>query len=235
MLYEDDPNDGYLKFMGLVLKRRDNCDLVKDVYGGILHHLMRADIPSAIDFLYDSLEQLINGKVPMDKLAITKALRGDYKNPAAIAHRVLADRIGQRDPGNKPKPGDRLKYVYVVKKGAKLQGDKIETPEFIVENKLQIDYTHYITNQLMKPLQQLFGLAIENIWELQNKHPAIKTFRKEMEVLKRETNGDIETFMKRREKYTSAKVKVLLFDKFLTKVFNAQNGVRTMNDFFGSK
>lgn len=62
MLYEDDPNDGYLKFMGLVLKRRDNCDLVKDVYGGILHHLMNGDIAAAIQFLYDSLDNLIQGK-----------------------------------------------------------------------------------------------------------------------------------------------------------------------------
>jgi len=232
MLYEDDPNDGYLKFMGLVLKRRDNCDLVKDVYGGILHQLMKGDIKAAIQFLYDSLENLIQGKVPTDKLAITKALRGDYKNPAAIAHRVLADRIAQRDPGNKPKPGDRMKYLYFYNKGAKLQGDKIETPEFIAENKLNIDYTHYITNQLMKPLQQLFGLAIEQIWELQNKKPAIRTFRKDMAALKAETDGDIETFMKKREKYTSAKVKALLFDKFLEKIFNQQNGVRTMNEFF---
>ena len=235
MLYEDDPNDGYLKFMGLVLKRRDNCDLVKDVYGGILHHLMRADIPSAIQFLYDSLEQLIGGKVPMDKLAITKALRGDYKNPAAIAHRVLADRIGQRDPGNKPKAGDRMKYVYVVKKGAKLQGEKIETPDYIVANRLPIDYTHYITNQLMKPLQQLFGLAVEQIWELEKKPAEITKFRKDMAELTRETAGDLEVFMKKREKYTSAKVKALLFDKFLAKVFNIQNGVRTMDSFYGKR
>jgi hypothetical protein len=236
MLYEDDPDDGYLKFMGLVLKRRDNCDLVKDVYGGVLHELMNgSNIQSAIHFLYDSLENLIQGRVPMDKLAITKALRGDYKNPAAIAHRVLADRIAQRDPGNKPKPGDRMKYVYIVNKQAKLQGDKIETPEFIVENKLKIDYTHYITNQLMKPLQQLFGLAIVQIWDLQNKKTAIKTFNKDMAALEAESGGDLEMFMKKKEKYTSAKVKTLLFDKFLEKIYNQQNGIRTMAELFSGR
>lgn len=87
----------------------------------------------------------------------------------------------------------------------------------------------------MKPLQQLFGLAIEQIWEMQNKGSAIKTFRKDMEALKKETGDDLEAFMKKREKYTSAKVKVLLFDKILTKVFNQQNGVRTMGEFFVKK
>jgi len=237
MLYEEDPNKGKLKYMGLVLKRRDNCDLVKDIYGGVLNILMKESetVQSAIDFLNRSLTDLIDGKVSMDKLMITKALRSYYKNPQQIAHRVLADRMGKRDPGNKPKPGDRIKYVYVVNPDKKaLQGDKIETPEFIVENKIPIDYTHYITNQLMKPLQQLFGLALTQIWESQKKQQLIRAFKKEMIVLEKE-NPDLETFMKKREKYTSKKVKEMLFDKFLQKIFNSQNGIRTLDDMFGKK
>ena len=56
---------------------------------------------------------LIEGKVSMDKLAITKALRGYYKNPNQIGHAVLAERIGKRDPGNKPKAGDSGYNSYV--------------------------------------------------------------------------------------------------------------------------
>ena len=44
-----------------------------------------------------------------------------------------------------------------------MQGDKIETPEYIKEHKLQPYYAHYITNQIMKPLQQLFALILEDI------------------------------------------------------------------------
>jgi DNA polymerase elongation subunit (family B) len=235
-LYEEDPNKGKLKFMGLVLKRRDNCDLVKDVYGGILDYLMKENLKGAIDFLNQSLQDLIDGKVPMDKLAITKALRGDYKNPQQIAHRVLADRMGKRDPGNKPKPGDRIKYVYIVNPDKKaLQGDKIETPDFIVQNKIPIDYTHYITNQLMKPLQQLFGLAVEQIWELQNKSQLIRAFKKEMIVLEKEYGSDMEAMMKKKEKYCSQKVKTILFDGFLQKIFNQQHGIRKIMDCFGIK
>jgi DNA polymerase elongation subunit (family B) len=237
MLYEEDPNKGKLKFMGLVLKRRDNCDLVKDIYGGVLNILMKESetIQSAIDFLGRSLQDLIDGKVPMEKLMITKALRSDYKNPQQIAHRVLADRMGKRDPGNKPKPGDRIKYVYIVNHDRKaLQGDKIETPEYITENKIPIDYTHYITNQLMKPLQQLFGLALTQIWEYQKKHTLIRTFHKDMAALEKE-NPNMETFMKKKEKYCSAKIKTILFDKFLQKIFNQQNGIQTLFECFRKK
>ena len=240
MLYEEDPNKGKLKFMGLVLKRRDNCDLVKDVYGGVLDYLMKEDLIGARGFLDKSLQDLIDGKVPMDKLAITKALRGDYKNPQQIAHRVLADRIGKRDPGNKPKSGDRIKYIYIVNpdKNA-LQGDKIETPDFIIQNKLSIDYTHYITNQLMKPLQQLFGLAIVQILESDKKIPMIRTYHKDMALLEKEYPMDgsetTETFMKKKEKYCSQKIKTILFDKFLQQIFNKQHGIRTLDGFMVKK
>jgi DNA polymerase elongation subunit (family B) len=237
MLYEEDPDKCKLKYMGLVLKRRDNCDLVKDVYGGVLNILMKENnIQAAIDYLYKCLDELTVGNVAMDKLTITKALRGYYKNPKQIAHCVLADRISKRDPGNKPKPGDRMKYVYINNDNKRaLQGDKIETPEFIVANKLQINYTHYITNQLMKPLQQLFGLALEQIWELQNKRRACREFKKKMEVLEKDCCGDLEMYMKKREKYCSVEIKTLLFDKFLTKIYQSQNGIRTLSEFWAKK
>ena len=234
MLYEEDPNKGKMKYMGLSLKRRDSCDYLKDTYGGILNILMKENnIRSAIQFLEKSLDELVKGNVSMDKLMMTKALRGDYKNPQQIAHRVLADRIGQRDPGNKPKPGDRMRFVHVVNDNKKaLQGEKIETPEFIVENKLKIDYIFYITNQLMKPLQQLLGLALEQIWTYQGKHLALKEFKKEVVKVEKENGDNLEVFMKKREKMTSAKIKVLLFDKVLNKIQNDKQGMREITTFY---
>ena len=245
MLYEEDPNKGKLKFMGLSLKRRDACDYLKDTYGGILNILMDNQpntINLATSFLKKSLQNLITEKVAMDKLAITKSLRSDYKNPQTIAHKVLADRIGRRDPGNKPKPGDRIKYLFVTNPDKKaLLGEKIETPEFIIENKMKIDYLYYITNQLMKPLQQLFGLAVDQILlqDPQKNKGALLQYKKDIELMKQETteNGewDIETFMKKKEKYCSTKIKGLLFEEFLQNIHNKNNGVRTIHDFFSKK
>jgi DNA polymerase elongation subunit (family B) len=190
------------------------------------------NIQSAMQFLAKSLNDLVTGNVSMDKLAITKALRSGYKNPKQIGHFVLAERIGKRDPGNKPKPGDRMKFVFIVNDTPKaLMGDKIETPEFIVENNLKLDYTHYITNQLMKPLQQLFGLALEQIWEMQGKKTAIRNYRTEIKKMTNEFT-DIEVFMKKKEKFCSAKVKLLLFDDVLSKIYNQKNNIQTITSFF---
>jgi DNA polymerase elongation subunit (family B) len=235
MLYEDNPNKGKLKYMGLPLKRRDSCDYMKDVYGGVLDILMKStDIKLATNHLQERLDDLILGKVPMEKLAITKALRSDYKNPESIGHNVLAERIGKRDPGNKPKSGDRIKFVFIQNDNKKaLQGDKMETPEFIIENNLPIDYNHYITNQLMKPLMQLFGLEVEKIWKAEGRWSAIKEYKKVIKNLEEEY-PDLETFMKKKEKVCAAKVKELLFDKVLTKIHNDKNGIRQITQWFNA-
>jgi len=237
MLYETNPNKGKLKYMGLSIKRRDSCDYWKDTYGGILNILMKEnDIRKATEYLDKALTDLIQGNVAMDKLMITRALRSDYKNPQSIAHKVLADRIGKRDPGNKPKPGDRIKFVFIHPPGPVkklLLGERIETPEFILENGLKIDYTYYITNQLMKPLQQLFGLAVEKIWEYQKKPGAIKTYRKDLAQLEKDFGANYELFTKKKEKYCSLKVKVLLFDKILNKIANDRNRNFMITDFYG--
>ena len=248
MLYEEDPNKGKLKFMGLSLKRRDACDYLKDTYGGILNILMDAATSSntihhATEFLKNSLQNLIDGKVSMDKLAITKSLRSDYKNPQSIAHRVLADRIGHRDPGNKPKPGDRIKYLFITNPDKKaLLGERVETPEFIIGNKKEIDNMYYITNQLMKPLQQLFGLAVDQILEqdLSKNKGTLAQYKKDIDAMKVETTTidgewDIETYMKKKEKYCSAKIKTLLFEGFLQKINNKTNKIRSIDDMFKKK
>ena len=72
ILYEDEPTNGYLKYMGLSIKRRDSCDYLKDTYGEIINILMqKQNIEQAIEYLNNSLQRLIDGNVPMEKLSIT--------------------------------------------------------------------------------------------------------------------------------------------------------------------
>ena len=237
MLYETDPNKGKRKEMGIVLKRRDNAPIVKDIYGGIIDILMKKqNIPEAIDFLRSSLQNIVDEKYAMDKLIITKSLRSGYKNPKSIAHKVLADRITARDPGNKPSSGDRIPFVYVATKDKKaLQGDKIETPTFIKENGLKIDYSFYITNQIMKPVQQVFALVLEKIWEINKKLPKIRQFKKEVENVRKEYLNDNEKFEEKIETMRCKEIKALLFDEYLRKTNNEKEGVQSLTNFFNKK
>ena len=46
------------------------------------------------------------------------------KNPETIAHKVLADRIAERDPGNKPYSGDRIPFAYIKPKNKTTPNNK---------------------------------------------------------------------------------------------------------------
>ena len=232
MLYEIDPHKCKRKSMGIVLKRRDNAPIVKDVYGGIIDILMKdKNIEKAASFLLSSMENLIAGNVPMDKLIITKSLRGHYKNPQQIAHKVLADRIGRRDPGNKPSAGDRIAFAYFENNNKKaLQGEKIETPAYIKENKLKIDYAHYITNQIMKPVQQVFALVLENMSGFKKKYGyTLRRWKKQLVELKKKHP---DKYDKKLETMKNKEVKALLFDDFLIKIKNKRNGNQSIADYF---
>ena len=235
MLYETDPNKCKRKEMGIVLKRRDNAPIVKDIYGGIIDILMKEqNIQNAIEFLKTCLQNIVDEKYPIDKLIITKSLRSGYKNPQSIAHKVLADRITARDPGNKPSSGDRIPFVYINTTDKKaLQGDKIETPTYILENGLKIDYSFYITNQIMKPVQQVFALVLEKIWEMQNKKPKIMKFRKEVETTRKNVEPD--KFEDKLEQLKNKEVKMLLFDEYLRETNNEKEGMQSLTKFFGKK
>lgn len=239
MLYETDPNKCKRKEMGIVLKRRDNAPIVKDIYGGIIDILMKEkDIQKAIDFLRGCLQNIVEEKYPMDKLIITKSLRSGYKNPMQIAHKVLADRITARDPGSKPSSGDRIPFVYIHNTNKKaLQGEKIETPTYILEQGLKIDYSFYITNQIMKPVQQVFALVLEKIWIMQNKMPKLKKFRAEVESLRKkmEDDDDDEKFQDKLEQLKNKEVKALLFDEYLRTTNNLKEGNQSLFNYFGAK
>jgi len=234
MLYETDPNKCKRKEMGIVLKRRDNAPVVKDVYGGIIDILMKEqDIGKAVTFLKTMLQNIVDENYPIDKLIITKSLRSGYKNPQSIAHKVLSDRITARDPGNKPSSGDRIPFVYIHNKNKKaLQGEKIETPSFIKENNLKIDYSFYITNQIMKPVQQLFALVLEKIWEMQKKNAKIVKFRKEVNKLKETI--DPEKWEDKLEQIKNKEIKILLFDDYLRVTNNEKEGNQTLMKFFNT-
>lgn len=241
--------------MGIALKRRDNAPIVKDIYGGVIKTILNErDIEKAKQFFKDEVNNLLEGKVDIKQLIITKSLRGNYANPTTIAHKVLADRIGERDPGNKPMPSDRIPYCYIDASNLKcykcgegklnvdnckcikcmkmfcsnhlhnhrdickkicrfckktkpaneikecktckgwyckddmikhtirtdkykvehfdkckkplqqkiLQGDILEHPDYIREEKLVIDYKYYLDHQIEKPCMQLFALTMDN-------------------------------------------------------------------------
>jgi DNA polymerase elongation subunit (family B) len=213
-LYEMDVNKFKQKSMGIVLKRRDNAQIVKKIYGGIIDILLnKQDLKESIEFLKEELTALVEGKTPITELVISKSIRASYKDPSKIPHKVLADRIGERDPGNRPQVNDRIPFAYIKVPDAKLQGDRIEHPDYIIENNLTPDYLHYITNQIMNPVLQLYALCLD---ELPGYDKAPEYWQELEETLKDKPLYKDDA--KRKNRIANLKlnmVKELLFDEYI--------------------
>ena len=233
MLYETNPNKCKMKSMGIVLKRRDNAACVKDCYGNVVDLLMKgesADIAS--NFVKSYVQDMVNEKIGLEKLIISKSLNGFYKNPDSIAHKVLADRIGKRDPGNKPSVGSRVPFVYIQTKGkVKLQGDRVESPSFIIKNKLKPDYSFYITNQIMKPVTQIFSLLLEQMTKF-NKQSVKNNYNKKYAGIRIKYKDNEDKIKEKTTKLRDDMVKTIIFEDSLRKSENSKKGLRTIQTFF---
>lgn len=228
--FEDDIKSYKQTSMGIVLKRRDNAKIVKHVYGGVIDRIINmSDIPGSITFLKESLNQLLEGHFPIDQLIITKTLKGYYKEPDKIAHKVLADRMASRDPGNKPQSNDRIPFVYIeTPKNVKLQGDKIENPKYIMEQGLKIDYSFYITNQIMKPVSQIYALILEDLKGFnkpRNYYQNLKVSLAKKQPDKKKLNDKIQDLRMK-------DVQRILFGEVLRICENRKNGAQEITKWF---
>ncbi|KAK6581599.1 hypothetical protein PZA11_006290 [Diplocarpon coronariae] len=141
---------------GIETVRRDNCRLVQNVIETVLRMiLIDRDVQGAQDYVKDTISDLLQNKIDMSKLVITKALaKADYT--AKQAHVELAERMKKRDAGSAPTLGDRVAYVIIKGSAGAKNFERSEDPIFVLENNIPIDTKYYLDNQLAKPLGRIF-------------------------------------------------------------------------------
>ncbi|XP_047334461.1 DNA polymerase delta catalytic subunit [Impatiens glandulifera] len=149
---------------GIETVRRDNCLLVKNLVTECLYKiLIDRDVPGAVQFVKNTISDLLMNRVDLSLLVITKGLTktgDDYE--VKTAHVELAERMRKRDPATAPNVGDRVPYVIIkAAKGAKAY-EKSEDPIFVLENNIPIDPNYYLDNQISKPLLRIFEPILKN-------------------------------------------------------------------------
>ena len=233
--FEFEADESKFTSMGIVLKRRDNAPILKYIYGGVMNKIMKdKDIELAAQFVRDSCQALLDHNFDLNMFVISKTLRDYYKDPESIAHKVLADRMGERDPGNKPASNERIPYAYIQvekKDGIDLlQGDKIEHINYIKENPAicKLDYLTYIQNQLLKPICKIFELVIEKM----KGFPYHQNHFKELYMVYYDKYNGNEK--KTDKKISELKQKVaakIIFEKYLIQAYNKQNNINTLDNW----
>lgn len=136
--------------------RRDNCRLVSNVIQRCLDKLLiERDVVGAQEYVKQTISDLLQNKVDLSQLVITKALsKSDYA--AKQAHVELAERMRKRDAGSAPTLGDRVAYVIIRSGNNTAAYEKSEDPLYVLENNIPIDTKYYLDNQLSKPLLRIF-------------------------------------------------------------------------------
>jgi len=149
---------------GLQVVRRDSCPFVRETLKKLLDMMLESSDPRpVIAFARRASEELSSGKVPVDKLLMSKQLGADYKVP--MPHVAVRDKIRSRAPGSEPQQGDRVSFV--VAKGPGKLYEKAEDPNWVREKNVPLDYHYYFLNQLKKPicdlLEPLVGACPERL------------------------------------------------------------------------
>ncbi len=137
---------------GLQVVRRDSCPFVRETLKKLLEMVLESSDPTpVIEAAREAARNLMQGKVPMEKLLMSKQLAAEYKVPTP--HVAVRDKIRARAPGSEPQQGDRVPFVII--KGDGKMYEKAEDPVWVKEKNLSIDFQYYFTNQFKKPVQDL--------------------------------------------------------------------------------
>eukprot|EP00126_Sphaerothecum_destruens_P006174 Sdes_comp19247_c1_seq1m10197 len=149
---------------GIETVRRDNCPLVKNLITTVLQKiLIDRDVAGAIQYTKSTISDLLQNKIDIAQLVITKALtRAGDAYAGKQAHVELAERMRKRDAGSAPSMGDRVPYVIVKKAKGSAAYEKSEDPIYVVENNIPIDTKYYLENQLSNPLMRIFEPILED-------------------------------------------------------------------------
>ena len=111
----------------------------------------------AVEYVKQTISDLLCNRVDISQLIITKELtKTDKEYANKQAHVELAAKMKKRDAGNAPKLGDRVPYVIIAASKGTPAYAKAEDPIYVLENNVAIDFQHYLTNMLSKPLLRLF-------------------------------------------------------------------------------
>jgi DNA polymerase delta subunit 1 len=147
----------YIDVKGLQLVRRDNIPFVREVCKELLDVILESKNPEgAKQVAHSRAVELLDGRVPMDKLVLSQKLADTYKS-TNLPHVSVVKKMREREPGSEPQSGDRVPFVLVkvdnIKKAR--QFEIAEDPKWVLTHKIPLDYEYYFTNKFMNPVCDL--------------------------------------------------------------------------------
>ncbi|KAI0796194.1 hypothetical protein C8Q75DRAFT_863184 [Abortiporus biennis] len=152
---------------GLDMKRREYCALSKTVSHYVLDQILSGEATETViekihEYLATIGEDVRAGKIKLEDFIIFKRLGKnpeDYPDAKSQPHVQVALRMKAR--GGTPRAGDVIPYVFCLGEGGEssktAQADKAKHPDEVRKagSELQIDYEHYLSQQILPPIERL--------------------------------------------------------------------------------
>lgn len=165
--YEDSAIEYKESSSGIILNRRDNFKLVKNLYRSIVNILLNMinkeskEKEKIVELINKTIQDILDRKIDINELMITKTYKPVKKNEN-LPQLALVRKITERDPGNAPRYNDKINYVIIDTGEIKAQPQylKSESPEYALEHNLDYDVQYYITF-LMKPICELLNFYFD--------------------------------------------------------------------------
>ncbi|KDR67668.1 hypothetical protein GALMADRAFT_146949 [Galerina marginata CBS 339.88] len=152
---------------GLDMKRREYCNLSKDVSQYVLNQILSGEATENVvenihEYLTTIGEDVRNGKIKVDSFIIFKRLGKnpeDYPDAKSQPHVQVALRMKQK--GGSAKNGDVIPYIFCLEEGEESsksgQADRAKHPDEFRKAgaTLTIDYQYYLSHQVLPPIERL--------------------------------------------------------------------------------
>ncbi len=144
---------------GIETVRRDWCSLTSETMDKVIKIILKeGNIQKAANYVRQVIKDLIEGKIPMEKLTIVKGLTKDPEEYDGVQpHVELVKKMRERDPSKSPVIGDRIEFVII--KGNQMLSKRAEDPKYVIENGLEIDSNYYIESQILPPIERIFDVC----------------------------------------------------------------------------
>ncbi|ESK87837.1 dna polymerase alpha catalytic subunit [Moniliophthora roreri MCA 2997] len=152
---------------GLDMKRREYCDLSKNVSQFVLNQILSGEATEIIieqihEYLTSVGQNVRAGKIKLDDFIIHKRLGKnpeDYPKSDSQPHVQVALKLKAR--GGNARAGDVIPYVFCLPEGEETaktaQADRARHRDELrkADSDLKIDYEYYLSQQILPPIERL--------------------------------------------------------------------------------
>jgi DNA polymerase I len=157
---------GEIVVRGLEVRRGDWCELAKELQSEVIRMILDEENPEkAVRFVKDTIEELKDGKVPLDKLVIHKTLtKGVDSYESTQAHVKAAERARELDLS--ASVGSKISYVIVKGPSATLSERAYPVDMFskykdgvlyAKDKTYELDTEYYIDKQIIPTVLRILG------------------------------------------------------------------------------